>query len=91
VVAVVRKLSGWDLGNVVSEYKSYAEPKVRECDVKYITDFELADISNLFREADCHIRTRSFLRSILLALLMVGIWVFSGVKIAAPPKQKLLE
>ncbi|KAJ9138600.1 Tyrosine phosphatase [Pleurostoma richardsiae] len=48
VVAVVRKVSGWDLSTILDEYKSYATPKVRECDTKYITDFELSSLSNLF-------------------------------------------
>ncbi|KAK3683441.1 protein-tyrosine phosphatase, partial [Podospora appendiculata] len=49
VVAIVRKVSGWDLDSIVSEYKRYAQPKVRDCDVKYITEFELAAVCTTHR------------------------------------------
>ncbi|KAK4655869.1 tyrosine-protein phosphatase siw14 [Podospora pseudocomata] len=93
VVGVVRKLSGWELGNVLSEYKKYAEPKVRDCDVNYITGFEPADISNLFREVTLPFRTRNFLRATFFALIMTVIWLFSGTKLisAAPQRGKVLE
>ncbi|KAK4166245.1 putative tyrosine-protein phosphatase [Cladorrhinum sp. PSN259] len=89
VVAIVRKLSGWNLNNVLEEYRTYAEPKIRECDVKYITGFEPADISNLFREAGWRFRTPGFLRAIFFAFVMLLVWLFSGNKLLPVPKQKL--
>jgi tyrosine-protein phosphatase SIW14 len=35
---------GWSIESVVSEYTTYAHPKVREVDVKYIHRFEVADL-----------------------------------------------
>ncbi|GAB1313456.1 tyrosine-protein phosphatase siw14 [Madurella fahalii] len=91
VVAVVRKLSGWDLGNIISEYKSYAEPKARECDIKYIMGFQLADISNLFREASWPFRTGRFLRATVFAFFMIIIWLCSGTRIVPTPNRRLLK
>lgn len=86
VVAIVRKISGWDLGNVLNEYKNYAEPKVRDCDVKYITGFESTDISNLFRETTWRFRSRSFFRATVFAAIILVVWVYSDTMMipAAP-------
>lgn len=78
----MRKLSGWDLGDIISEYKTYAEPKVRQCDVDYITGFELANISNLSRPANWPFRTAKFLRATVFAIVMLLIWLVSGPRIA---------
>ncbi|KAK4157676.1 putative tyrosine-protein phosphatase [Chaetomidium leptoderma] len=82
VVGVVRKLSGWNLNNVIDEYKTYAEPKARECDINYISGFELANISNLFRETNAPFRTTSFLRATVFSLVMLIVWFVSGPTIA---------
>ncbi|KAK0626971.1 tyrosine phosphatase family-domain-containing protein [Immersiella caudata] len=89
VVAVVRKVSGWDLGHILQEYRNFAEPKVRDCDINYITGFELTEISNLFKSAGWQFRTRNFIRATVFALFVLIIWLFSGVKMAAAPKRKL--
>ncbi|KAK0704882.1 tyrosine phosphatase family-domain-containing protein [Lasiosphaeris hirsuta] len=89
VVAVVRKVSGWNLGSILEEYRNYAGPKIRDCDVKYITGFELADISNLFRDASWQFRTRTFFRVTIFTLFVLFIWFFSGTKIADMPKRNL--
>ncbi|KAK5656241.1 hypothetical protein OQA88_5003 [Cercophora sp. LCS_1] len=91
VVAVVRKVSGWDLRNILDEYCNYAEPKVRECDIKYISGFELSDISNLFRDGGWHFRTRNFVRTTLFTLFVLFIWLFSGTRIVQAPKRKLVK
>ncbi|KAK4228912.1 putative tyrosine-protein phosphatase [Podospora fimiseda] len=92
VVAIVRKLSGWDLGNVLEEYRAYAEPKIRDCDVKYITGFEPADISNLFREAGWRFRTPGFVRAVIFAFVMLVVWLFSGNKLLPEqPKRQFLK
>ncbi|OTB04110.1 hypothetical protein M426DRAFT_30241, partial [Hypoxylon sp. CI-4A] len=39
VVGVLRKTIEWDTASIISEYTKFAEPKVRETDVKYITNF----------------------------------------------------
>lgn len=40
VVAAVRKAHGWHSSKALAEYRSFAEPKVRETDVDYITNFD---------------------------------------------------
>jgi tyrosine-protein phosphatase SIW14 len=47
VVALVRKIQNWDLERVLGEYRAYASPKVRDCDVDYITKFQTTDIQHL--------------------------------------------
>ena len=44
VIAAARKISGWRLDSVLDEYRLYAEPKVRECDVEYISALEVASL-----------------------------------------------
>ncbi|ROV93050.1 hypothetical protein VPNG_09432 [Cytospora leucostoma] len=47
VVALVRKLQNWDLLRILEEYKTYAAPKIRDCDVEYVTKFQVADVQHL--------------------------------------------
>ena len=47
VVAVVRKIAGWDRTTVTDEYRAYAGRKVRDCDVDYIQAFALSSIEKL--------------------------------------------
>ncbi|KAH8778500.1 tyrosine phosphatase family-domain-containing protein [Diaporthe sp. PMI_573] len=47
VVALVRKIQNWDSERVLDEYRAYASPKIRDCDVDYITKFQTTDIQYL--------------------------------------------
>ncbi|CAK7236018.1 tyrosine-protein phosphatase siw14 [Sporothrix eucalyptigena] len=47
VVAIVRKIAGWDRTTVTDEYRAYAGHKVRDCDVDYIQAFALSSIEKL--------------------------------------------
>lgn len=47
VVALVRKMQNWDLERILDEYKFFASPKPRDCDVEYVTKFEVNDIQHL--------------------------------------------
>ncbi|KAF4119502.1 hypothetical protein GMORB2_4632 [Geosmithia morbida] len=40
VVASMRMTAGWENHHALSEYRAYAEPKVRDCDVEYITNLD---------------------------------------------------
>ncbi|KAK0740770.1 tyrosine phosphatase family-domain-containing protein [Schizothecium vesticola] len=40
VVGAVRKVTGWNIGDILDEYKSYAQPKPRDCDIDYLTGFQ---------------------------------------------------
>lgn len=90
VVAVVRKLSGWHLDRVVDEYKTYATPKVRECDVDYITSFQSSslEMSSSIRPAHAEstrfgpVQVRSFMRTLLFTAIVATIWLVSGSRIA---------
>ena len=39
-VAIFRKITGWSLGEILSEYKHFADPKARDCDLQYISKFQ---------------------------------------------------
>lgn len=51
VVAAARKVAGWPVDTVLQEYRNFAEPKVRECDVEYITALEVASLEVRIIEA----------------------------------------
>ncbi|OWT43233.1 tyrosine phosphatase [Pochonia chlamydosporia 170] len=83
VVAAIRKLSGWQLNAVIDEYKAYAEPKVRECDVEYISTFQCAPLQSLYnlygepaRVSPIHLRT--FFRTVLFSTFVMAVWLISG-------------
>lgn len=94
VVAVVRKLSGWELDTVLDEYKAYATPKIRECDVYYITSFQsqpviATAVTSLQRYDDnmparfSPTQIRTFLRTFLFSTLVMTIWLVSGSHIVS--------
>ncbi|KAK3898563.1 putative tyrosine-protein phosphatase [Staphylotrichum tortipilum] len=78
VVGVVRKLSGWDLNDVIDEYRVFAEPKVRDCDVAYLRGCEAAHFSGLFRQPSLPFRTVRFLRAAVFSLVMLVMWATTG-------------
>ncbi|KAI3394559.1 hypothetical protein diail_2550 [Diaporthe ilicicola] len=47
VVALVRKIQNWEPERVLDEYRAYASPKVRDCDVEYISKFQANEIQHL--------------------------------------------
>ena len=82
-MAVIRKISGWETSKILDEYRGYAEPKARECDVKYITSFELSSLSSLFvLEPKWQFHMRSFFRTVFVAFFVLIIWLASGSKMA---------
>ncbi|PNP39864.1 hypothetical protein TGAM01_v208240 [Trichoderma gamsii] len=89
VVAAVRKLSGWTVDSVVDEYKTYAQPKIRECDVEYITGFEpgsltISSLRSFQGESSrfTPVQVRSFMRTVLFTACVAAIWLFSGSRMA---------
>ncbi|KAE9377774.1 hypothetical protein N431DRAFT_329579 [Stipitochalara longipes BDJ] len=50
-VAVLRHVTGWNLDSVLEEYRGYAEPKVRECDVTYIQEYQVSTLQGLFTDS----------------------------------------
>lgn len=51
-VAVIRHVAGWKADEIVEEYQGHAEPKVRECDVKYINNYEVSNLQGLFTKKE---------------------------------------
>lgn len=86
VVAVVRKLSGWNLDSVLGEYKSYAMPKIRECDVDYISSFQPSSLQPLAFDPPrlSPVQTRTFFRTLLFSTFVTLVWLVSGSKLRAP-------
>lgn len=89
VVAVVRKLSGWDLEHVLDEYKTYATPKIRECDVDYINAFQSSSLQGLTheppRQSFSPVQVRVFFRTLLFSALVMAIWLVSGSHMPPAP------
>ena len=88
VVAVVRKLSGWALHNVLDEYRSYATPKVRECDVDYISAFQASSLSLSKDPARFSpVQVRTFFRTLLFSTFVMVLWLVSGSQMNAAPDE----
>lgn len=49
-MAAIRKYYRWSLDCVLTEYKTYAEPKIRDCDIDYITAFNHMQLANLWEK-----------------------------------------
>ncbi len=84
-MAVIRKVAGWDLTSIIDEYKSFAYPKFRECDIQYITNFQVTNLSHLpaARETPTlGLRFPMFARITFFTILVLIIWLISGSKIA---------
>lgn len=76
--AVIRHVCGWNVQSIVEEYTSFAEPKVRDCDVKYITEYNVSSLSGLLNTSlDNHPqRSISKMGRILgITALLIGIWI----------------
>ncbi|EFX06447.1 tyrosine phosphatase family protein [Grosmannia clavigera kw1407] len=92
VVAVVRKICGWNNERIVHEYRTYAGIKERDCDVKYMRAFELSHIASLVADETLHVdegpaqsaavgfRVPHFLRAAFVSMTVLFIWMISGSK-----------
>jgi tyrosine-protein phosphatase SIW14 len=79
VVAVIRKFHGWSLSSVLDEYRTYAEPKIRDCDVEYITAFNTMHLANLWpKETTFQFRFQRFYRATAFVFVILVIWLYSG-------------
>lgn len=83
VVGVARKLSGWSLPTVLDEYRTYAEPKIRDCDLKYITAFQPASLNlSVVQSVSFNpVQLRTFLRTLIFSSFVMVIWLVSGSQI----------
>ncbi|KAI0853827.1 tyrosine phosphatase family-domain-containing protein [Daldinia vernicosa] len=82
VVGILRKTKEWDTASIIREYSKYAEPKVRETDVKYITDFKRADIPRVApRLTGAPYDVRTFYGMVMLASFTLSVWMYSGARL----------
>jgi tyrosine-protein phosphatase SIW14 len=44
----MRYVTGWSVDTVLEEYRGFAKPKVRDCDVKYIKEYQVSSLQGLF-------------------------------------------
>ncbi|KAI1452278.1 tyrosine phosphatase family-domain-containing protein [Annulohypoxylon moriforme] len=77
VVGILRKASEWDTTSIIREYTKFAEPKVRETDVKYITDFSLADLKNLPKPSRLPFVQSTFYGMVMVASFTLSVWMYS--------------
>ncbi|KAF4472003.1 tyrosine- phosphatase SIW14 [Fusarium albosuccineum] len=85
VVGVVRKVAGWDVQSVIAEYKSYAEPKARECDVEYLGAFQVSTLrtSNDVSAKYSRPQMTTFFRALIFSTFVLLIWLLSGTRLSA--------
>ena len=50
---MLRHVTGWSVDSALEEYRGYAKPKVRECDVKYIQEYQISSLYGLFTDRIC--------------------------------------
>ena len=84
VVAAVRKIEGWGVKQAIDEYVSYAEPKIRDCDIDYIRDFQPSEMrapeaSRRFTP----MQLRSFARTVVFSTMVMLLWLVSGSQLVA--------
>ncbi|KAG5921492.1 hypothetical protein E4U53_003789 [Claviceps sorghi] len=84
VVAALRLLSGWQLNMAVDEYKRYATPKIRDCDVDYIKDLQCAPLQGVYnlhagRTARfTPVQVRTLFRALFFSTFVMVLWLLSG-------------
>lgn len=88
MVALVRKLQQWNVDRILDEYTTYAQPKPRDCDIEYITKFEVAEIEHLglsplveslaIQSKPRHHPLRHLLSAVLLVLAFFSILSMRG-------------
>jgi tyrosine-protein phosphatase SIW14 len=44
----MRHVAGWNLEEIIQEYRSFADIKARDCDIKYITEYDVSKLAGLF-------------------------------------------
>ncbi|PMD44017.1 hypothetical protein L207DRAFT_525387 [Hyaloscypha variabilis F] len=73
-VAVLRHVTGWNLDSVLEEYRAYAEPKVRECDVTYIKEYQVSNLQGLFADG-----IHRFVDTVLAGPRMAQMFMFTAM------------
>ncbi|KAL2073214.1 hypothetical protein VTL71DRAFT_10538 [Oculimacula yallundae] len=84
-VGVIRHVARWGVEAIIEEYRGYAEPKIRDCDLKYITGFNVMSLQNLFTKPDTprssnsriNNRDRKILKFFVVVATVMTIWFTS--------------
>jgi tyrosine-protein phosphatase SIW14 len=69
----------------VQEYRGFAKPKARDCDVKYITEYKVTKLGGFIRERGSlgrggPILTTSRMQNLLLvSAAAIAVWITTGV------------
>ncbi|KAG9240393.1 tyrosine phosphatase family-domain-containing protein [Calycina marina] len=87
-VAVVRLVHGWPVEHVIDEYRGYAEPKIRDCDLKYIREYEVSSltsalVSTIATRPVASILTSSKIRYVGAAAILL-IWLATVMTLRKP-------
>ncbi|RKF65277.1 Tyrosine-protein phosphatase DSP1 [Erysiphe neolycopersici] len=75
-VAVLRHVQGWDLKKILHEYRDFAAPKERNCDIEYIANFQKTSLGHFaIRSSRLHSRFSIILpksrRMLFLSILLM--------------------
>lgn len=82
VVGVLRKTNEWDTTSIIREYTKYAEPKVRDTDVKYITNFRLSDLKRVVpNSSQLPLVLRALYGMVMLASFTLSVWIYSSARL----------
>jgi tyrosine-protein phosphatase SIW14 len=79
-IAVFRHVSGWSIDSIVDEYQGFAQPKVRTCDITYISNYQVSSLQRLFVKERIY-RTRPVLshdkmvRMLMFSVIVLAIWL----------------
>lgn len=92
VIAVMRYTLGWNQKSVVDEYRTYAEPKIRDVDVEYISSFET---SSLWVQPESPPRVitfnkHNFRRALAFATVVMLLWFVSSTSMISNKHQAIL-
>jgi tyrosine-protein phosphatase SIW14 len=79
-MAVVRHVTGWEVDAIVDEYRGYAEPKVRECDIQYIMNYQVSSLQGLFvkkriRHKRPVLSNWKMARILMVTVIVLAIWL----------------
>lgn len=83
VIAAIRKIEGWSVKDSIEEYVSYAQPKIRDCDIDYIRDFQPSEMQTLQSSRFTPLQVRTFARTVAFSTMVMLLWFVSGSQMMA--------
>jgi tyrosine-protein phosphatase SIW14 len=83
-VAVIRHVYGVAVHEIEAEYRQFAGIKVRDCDIKYINEYQVSNLHQFFivkeekiQERRLRRRSNKMARYIIIAAISLSIWLIS--------------